>query len=155
MFYQCTQTILSPYYCDAHQTWQRVNASGNLVKTQQLATYCSQSRKPPTVSHCELLSPQYTSANLEIGRSSWPVDVFTVTWRTSPCLSGSTPLMRPSNQRFLGWLSSTRSTMSPTSKLLWRPVHFWRCRMVGKYSRRHLRQNWSAAYCIWAHRRRP
>jgi len=30
------QTILSPYYCDTHQTWQPFNASGNLVKARQL-----------------------------------------------------------------------------------------------------------------------
>ena len=92
---------------------------------------------------------------LSMGRSSIDVLVFNTTLLTSPSpLLGFTSWIRPRGHEFLGELSSTTRTTSPTSKLAADLVHFCLSCKLGRYSLSHLRQNTSDRYWTCRHLRR-
>lgn len=58
------------------------------------------------------------------------------------------------SQEFLGELSSTTSTRSPTVRFLRGLCHFCRSCIIARYSLTHLFQNRSVMYCTCLHRLR-
>lgn len=98
----------------------------------------------------------YSSASksrhtLLIGLCSTLVFVLTKTLRTSPLLPGRVLTMCPRTQEFLGAISSTITTRSPSRKFLLVLFHLFHCSMIGRYSLTHLLQKRSAIYCTCLH----
>lgn len=95
----------------------------------------------------ELSSDSLRRHSFVIGWQSF----FVFTWRTSPFLSGKVSTILPRGHEFLGDVSSTISTTSPTQKFLPGIDHRWRsCNWV-RYSLLRRVQNISVRYWTCLH----